>query len=336
MSTITGNDITVIVRGLIVGADESLPERQFTRRSLESVRKHLPGARIVLSSWIGSNVKGLEYDALVLSEPPSPIFMVKDDGTKKFMAVNNQIIATRAALEQVKTPYVITMRSDMVIEGVNFLDYFEQFNQKKESPLFVKRILVLPTYNPRRIATFLFSVCDWFYFGLTDDIKKLFDVPLMSEADMRGEKINGLYPREENFEAEQYFWTAFLRRYQQVPITEPRFFSREAFELSEKSYAENLIMLPWPKAQLVCLKMPYAGYGARPILSHGLYTFKEYVEMYNKVSSFPIRIVPNPLELVLYQPLLATRLFLKNRCKIFYKFFVNAIRRSHGSQELIR
>jgi len=58
-------DISVIVQGPVVGAPDHL-----TRRCLASVRQHLPGAELVLSTWQGSDTGGLEYDLLVPNQDP--------------------------------------------------------------------------------------------------------------------------------------------------------------------------------------------------------------------------------------------------------------------------
>lgn len=54
-------DISVVVQGAVGG---------YTPVCLASVRKHLPESEIVLSTWKGSNVEGLDYDVLVLSDDP--------------------------------------------------------------------------------------------------------------------------------------------------------------------------------------------------------------------------------------------------------------------------
>lgn len=331
-------DITVIVRGLVVGAEELDERKKFTKQSLMSVRKHLPGARLILSTWKGSNTEGLTYDELLLNDPPAAPTLIKPDGSLKFMTGNNQIVAMRNGLLKVATPYTLTMRSDMILTGIGFIEYFLRFNKTKDSEILEKKIVVLPTYNPRRNGafTYLFNVCDWFYFGLTGDIKKMLNIPLMSEDAMLGEKRDGHYQYEKNFETEQYIWANFLKKYQEVQLPYPTFFAKEALVASEESYARNLIFLPAQKAQVDCLKMPHAGYGARPILSQGLYTFNEYKKMYKQYSADSIFYFPNLCEDIIYFFLLRARLWFKNLNPNHYKRIVNLIRRTHGSENLLK
>jgi hypothetical protein len=334
---IDSSQISVIVRGLIVGAGQPDEQKKFTKRSLLSVRKHLPDAQIILSSWNGSDVSGLEYDELVLSESPAEIYTMRADQTRKLMTVNNQLITVNGGLRKASRPYVLNMRSDIVLTGTKFIDYFLKFNQGTNEGILKKRVVVLPTYNPRRNTPFpfLFNVCDWFYFGLTEDVRNIFDVPFLRESDLHGQKRGEYFPHEENFEAEQHLWSNFLKKHQEVPLESPSFFSPEALAVSEKSYAQNTIMLPATKAGVICLKMPHAGYGARPFLSQGLYTFNEYKKMYNRYNQHKVFYIPNPAENIAYWLMLKLRFAMKHANPERYKKIVNFVRKLHGSQNFI-
>jgi len=335
-STIDPKEISVVVRGLIVGNDQADEKKKFTKRSLASVRKYLPGAQIILSSWEGSDVSGLDYDDLVLTKPLDGLYTMSPNGKPKLMAVNNQITTSQNGLKKVRGEYTLNMRSDMILAGAGFIDYFIKYNEGGDGELFKKKVVVLPTYNPRRPTKYLFNICDWFFFGLTEDIKNLFDIPLMNEDAMRGEKINGYYPWDKNFESEQYIWTTFLKKYKDINFPYNYYFTEEALKSSEESYARNTIMVPAHKAKIMCLRMPHAGYGAYPILSHGLYTFNEYKKMYNRYNTPRIFYVPNPVEDLLYFIFLDLRLFIKKASPNLYKKIINLIRESNGSSDLLK
>lgn len=336
MRNITSNNISVIVRGLIVGQSESDPNKQYTRRSLESIRKHLPHAQIILSSWSGSDVTGLDYDELVLSDEPEKIYLSQENEQKKMIAANHQITSTKNGLEKADRAYVISMRSDIVLTHTRFTSYFLKYNQVGPDTVVSKRILTLPTYNPRK-SPFLFDVCDWFYFGARQDIEKLFSIPLMKEENLHGKKINGLYPIKENLESEQYIWTTFLKENNYpANIQSLNEISPELMNLSEQSYARYTIMIPAPKLGIVCLKMPYAGYGASPWLSQGLYTLTEYNHMYNKYNPDTILYVPNIVELFLYPLAFSARKLIAKINPSLYKKMVNLIRNVHGSNNLLK
>ncbi len=55
-------EISVVVQGPVVGASSDPDDRQLTRRCLTSIRALLPNAEIILSTWRGSDVSGLQLD----------------------------------------------------------------------------------------------------------------------------------------------------------------------------------------------------------------------------------------------------------------------------------
>ena len=60
---INSNEISVIVQGAI--------DKTETPKCLKSIRKYLPDAEIILSTWEGSDLNGLDYDVLVINQLPS-------------------------------------------------------------------------------------------------------------------------------------------------------------------------------------------------------------------------------------------------------------------------
>ena len=249
---------------------------------------------------------------------------------------NFQITSTWNGLQKANREYAIKMRSDIILTGTGFIKYFIKYNKNKDSEILNNKVVVLPTYNPRKKTKLLFDTCDWFYFGLTEDIKNIFNIPLMDKNKLKGEKINGYYLIANNFPPEQYIWSTFLGKYKNIYFPNYIYFTQQALELSEESYAKNTIMISANKAQIKCLKMPNAGYGATPFLSQGLYTFNEYKKMYNKYNKNKISIIPNPTEDILYFLVFKLRLFSKEKMPKLHKKIVNFIRKCNGSYNLLK
>ena len=55
-------DISVVVQGAV--------DKENTPRCLKSLRKHLPGAEVILSTWEGTNTDGLDYDVVLYNQDP--------------------------------------------------------------------------------------------------------------------------------------------------------------------------------------------------------------------------------------------------------------------------
>jgi len=54
----------------VAGKPEDSPALRLTAAYLDSVRRHLPSAEVILSTWAGSDSRGLAPDMLVESADP--------------------------------------------------------------------------------------------------------------------------------------------------------------------------------------------------------------------------------------------------------------------------
>ncbi|MDR0467824.1 MAG: WavE lipopolysaccharide synthesis family protein, partial [Campylobacteraceae bacterium] len=113
-------EISIVVQGAV---NEQTPE------CLKSIREYLPDAEIVLSTYIGSDINGLDYDKVVLVEDPG--FYLFDNNPKHIGVrknnVSRQIQTTLAGLKTATRKYAFKLRSDFAMTGYGFLDYFDKF-----------------------------------------------------------------------------------------------------------------------------------------------------------------------------------------------------------------
>ena len=176
INNIDTKDISVVVQGAI--------DKKNTPICLKSIRKYLPDAEIILSTWEGSDVNKLDYDILVLNKDPGNC--ICDEVYKTYNNVNRQIVSTKNGLKQATKKYAIKIRNDMEITGNNFLNYFEKFDKyEEEYKVFKSRIITLTLYS--RVKFFdneneyniPFYVSDWFSFGFSEDVKKFWDIEIV-------------------------------------------------------------------------------------------------------------------------------------------------------------
>ena len=177
---INTKDISVVVQGAI--------HPKYTQKCLRSIRKYLPGATIILSTWEGSNDEGLDYDKLLLNKDPGTsgyrenVYKNKS-GTKTPNNVNRQIVSTLQGLKEVKTKYAMKIRTDFYLKGNKFLKYFftlQDYDKNYELKLFDKKIIAYLTM-PKNSAQLPYYISDHSFFGQTDDLLKLWDIPLQTE-----------------------------------------------------------------------------------------------------------------------------------------------------------
>ena len=110
------NDISVVVQGVI--------DPIFTPICLNSIRKHLPEAEIILSTWKGETIKNLDYDILILNDDPGAFIYTS---TNKVQNQNRQIVSTRNGILNASRKYVLKIRTDMQILGTKFLTFWNKY-----------------------------------------------------------------------------------------------------------------------------------------------------------------------------------------------------------------
>src|ERR1700722_6259048 len=115
---LSARDISVVVQGPIASKG---PGKISTAECVESIRRCLPGAEVILSTWEGADVSDLDFDVLVKSQDPGPQF--RPDGV--FFNLNRQIVSTLGGLKKVTRLYAVKMRSDSQLTHIGFLAHFE-------------------------------------------------------------------------------------------------------------------------------------------------------------------------------------------------------------------
>ena len=151
-------DITVVVQGAIC--------QTYTPLCLKSIRKHLPESKIILSTWEGSDIDGLDYDEVLLNKDPGPSG-VRGYNFTSSDNTNRQILSTKNGLKQSKTKYSMKLRTDFCLTGHGFLKYFDEskrFKRLDDKKLFKDRIITI-----KQNLNTNFFICDFFFFGLTED-----------------------------------------------------------------------------------------------------------------------------------------------------------------------
>lgn len=182
---IENRDITVVIQGPVVASTDREMEDGITAKAIASVRQFLPGSHIILSTWKGQPIDGLDVDDIILSDDPgNNVIEYRSSGEPVFVNENRQIVSSRNGLKRVITQYAIKLRSDNVLTSDNFKSLFEKYPVRaKQQKLFKERVVInsLFTREISRGFPSLFHVSDFFYFGLTEDLLKIWDIPLFTD-----------------------------------------------------------------------------------------------------------------------------------------------------------
>jgi hypothetical protein len=226
--------ISFVVQGPVVTNPQNEKGIYSTVEVLFSIRKYYPEAEIVLSTWKGTDMSGLVYDQLVLSEDPGGF---KLGGLT--MNYNRLILSTKAGIEKASNQYIVKTRTDIIFTGSNLYDQLKYITQvKSEYGVFNKYVLSTIYYvrNPIKL-NLVFHPSDIFLVGEKEDILSHFNVPIA--------------PREYYFNdndttkivSEQYFFVHNIFRKKNINYNIPKwgYINLNYFLASEKYLFNNFM-----------------------------------------------------------------------------------------------
>lgn len=294
---INSKDITVIVQGVI--------DKKETPKCLKSIRKHLPKAEIILSTWEGSNVSDLTglYDILILNKDPGAIIMEEFSDKVLYNNMNRQLLTTKEGLKKASRKYALKLRSDLILTSDNFLKYFDEFKYRTDNYKLFERKIIVPVLFTRfnkkcnklheRIKI-PFHISDWWLFGLREDLNKYFsDTELVEEPYFTRyfnyeENKNKLTPYDKakfKFAPEQYFgYSCFSRNFNDIYMEDAADYTDELMEKFRKCLINNFIVLEFAQSGIYLNKYPYSKnekFSGEQYI--GLYNFYRYEVEYKKI-----------------------------------------------------
>lgn len=300
------DEISVVVQGPI--------HKKRTKKCLQSIRKQLPNAEIILSTWEGSNVDGLDYDVLILNKDVGGALKAKFKSKKSFCNLNRMILSTNEGLKKVSRKYTLKLRTDAYISNRKFLDVFDKFkNRSDKYKLFDERILASTLFS--RYATnnqenkrteIAFHLSDWWYFGLTNDVKKLLlsselvEEPYFSNYFTYPENSNkkSVYTKFDwKFAPEQFIgYSCFSKYFDDIRMEDCSDVSEEINKKSQICLANNFIFLEYEQSGISNLKYTYSKY--EPFCGDqylDLYSFHLFEQEYKKYCNNDYEILSNNL-----------------------------------------
>ena len=172
---IQADEITTVIQGGYYS--------EVTEQVIASVRENLPGAKIIYSTCDPEVPETVSTcDQVIVSRDPGG-YHYEDRITEKENNINRQIVNTLAGLREVQTPYTLKIRSDFLLTGNSFLGYYDRYPQVDEQwRVFKHKVLSCCYYarNPRSAIPYPLHPSDLVFFGRTEDLLKLFDIPLMT------------------------------------------------------------------------------------------------------------------------------------------------------------
>ena len=238
------SDIGVVIQGAF--------NEKLTPYVIASVRKFLPGAFIVLSTWEGTkDIQGV--DLQVNNKDPGASIL--DKRTGQLNNLNRQIVSSYngiVVLKKMGFEYVLKLRSDTCLTSCNFLNYWNKREKRwSEYKVFDKRVIICSKYvRPSWLLPF--HISDWTFFGTTGDLLRLFDIKLEPSEYVNWFRDHPLRPEHKfhlfkyfrhRYCAEQYIWYSCLSKYYKVQFNDMFDTSDGNIGKSDSSICNNFMVL---------------------------------------------------------------------------------------------
>lgn len=267
------SDITFVVQGPII------PD--ITLECLISIRRYFPEAQIILSTWKGTDASSLTFDELVYSEDPG-YFYYSDRAGERQNNVNRQIVSTLAGLQRVKTKYTFKIRTDFNMTGDDFLQFWNRFPAANaDYKVFQDKILACSYFsrNPTSRMRFPFHPSDLAFFGRTEDVLNLFDIPLMTKKEAYWDTKNVRFNR---YVSEQHiFINCLCKNGKDVLCHYYNDNSEYNISETEKYFASNFVFLTFDQFCLSSTKSTFS-MKVHPNSFRTCYTHNEWLALYKK------------------------------------------------------
>jgi hypothetical protein len=293
---ISSKDIAVVVQGAI--------DEKETAKCLKSIRRYLPDAEIILSTWEGSSIGNLEFDILKLNKDPGAELLETTRNRTIYNNMNRQLLSTQEGLKLATRKFALKLRSDLILSSNKFLMYFNEFTCRTENYKLFERKIITPTlftrfnfHNRQRKTRLLmpFHISDWWLLGLKKDLDTYFaDTQLVKEPGFtnyfslpENKQKNSPYGDSccFKFAPEQYFgYECFSRNYKDIHMEDASDYSDKTMSQFRECLVNNFIVLEYAQSGIYLNKYPYSKNerfsGDQYI---GLYNFYRYETEYKNI-----------------------------------------------------
>jgi hypothetical protein len=174
---IPSDQISVVIQGPLYL--DLAPERGIFS-CIQSIKKHLPDAEIIISTWKSQPDFKVDGCRVIRSDEPENF---RDPITGNVNNINRQITSTRAGIIAASRSYVLKFRADhcLTSQAMTTLSLYSLHvpSQRRQfhAPVTVTNMIIR---NPVRIPM-LFHLSDLVQFGHRDDLLKLWSLPLLTK-----------------------------------------------------------------------------------------------------------------------------------------------------------
>ncbi|MFH7766364.1 WavE lipopolysaccharide synthesis family protein [Acinetobacter sp. BSP-28] len=238
---IDSSRISVVIQGLThyVENDKGCMFYQ----CIESIKKHLPYAEIIVSTWENQDCDESVVDKVLYNNEPKSIISDRDENYQ--WNFNKMVVSTKNGIIASNREYVLKFRMDLSLVGTRFFivthkdNIPDSFNKFKifQNPINISNIFTKTPFS--QFYYFLYHLSDIVQFGKRENLLDLWNRNLLDESTLK-------HSRNQNF-----------------------FFNHFSYHRLKMS-PEQALMIGWLNSYGYKINLPYTSYISRS----GLYLFE--------------------------------------------------------------
>lgn len=176
------------------------------------VRKSFPSSPLIVSTTTAHAASmDLRADKVIVVGDAGCFRLSNDPALTKPNNINRQIATTLEGLRASSTKYTLKLRSDFLVLGTRFLEFFDRFEKADPNYQVFRHKVLASTYFSYRPTYLPFCVSDMNFFGLTSDLINLYDIQGMQKEDEFAVRNEDGW-MENRYIPEQHLFTQFLTK----------------------------------------------------------------------------------------------------------------------------
>lgn len=175
-SQVTSENITVVIQGPLFRNSDFGDGAALT---IGSIKKHLPHAEIIVSTWSSEEVSGLTgVNKFIISEAPEAMI----DSSGNANNVGRQLISTLKGIECANRPYVLKIRADHQLDGKQLFLMPSLVNSSHTFGYLSRKITITSFFIRDHLKIpFLFHISDLVQFGTKADMFRFWNSKIPSK-----------------------------------------------------------------------------------------------------------------------------------------------------------
>lgn len=184
MQKIAPEHISVVIQGPLY---RQLEVDRGIEACIASIRQHLPGAQVVVSTWVGEDISGLDADIIIQSDDPGYM----RDCSGNILNTNRQLVSTREGLKAATRPYAMKFRADHNLLSADLAQIGEYQSKPAHGHLFDKPVTITTLYVRNPLCyPMIYHASDLVSFGQRSDMLKIWDKELFAYEELFNAKPN--------------------------------------------------------------------------------------------------------------------------------------------------